>query len=67
MDLALVTCLNKPLDILIEEWPPEALQELHTHGVDLFVTQNIMYLLQQLVPLLLRHYNLVSSVCVPSP
>jgi hypothetical protein len=38
MDLALVTCLNEPFDVLIEERPPESLEELHTDGLDLLVT-----------------------------
>jgi hypothetical protein len=66
-DLTLVTYLNEPFDVLVEEWPPGSFQELHTDCVNLLVTQNIMYFFQQLVPLLLRHYNLVFSMCVPSP
>jgi hypothetical protein len=37
-DLALVTRLNEPLNVLIEEWPPELLKELHMDGVNLLVT-----------------------------
>jgi hypothetical protein len=38
MDLALVTCLYKPFDILVEEWPPESFQKLHPNGINLLVT-----------------------------
>jgi hypothetical protein len=54
-------------DVLVKEWPPELFQELHMDSVNLLVTQNIMYFFQQLIPLLLQHYNLVTSVCVLSP
>jgi hypothetical protein len=37
-DLALVTCLYKPFDILVKERPPEAFQKLHPHGINLLVT-----------------------------
>jgi hypothetical protein len=37
-NLALVTYLYEPFDILVEEQPPELLQELHLNGVDLLVT-----------------------------
>jgi hypothetical protein len=37
-DLALVTCLYEPFDVMVEEWPPELLEELHMDGVDLLVT-----------------------------
>jgi hypothetical protein len=37
MDLTLVGCLHKPLDVLVEEWPPELFQELHLDGINLLV------------------------------
>jgi hypothetical protein len=30
--------MNEPFDVLIEEWPPESLEELYTDGIDLLVT-----------------------------
>jgi hypothetical protein len=37
-DLALVTCLYEPFDVLVEEQPPESLQELHPNSINLLVT-----------------------------
>jgi hypothetical protein len=37
MDLALVTYLYKPFDILVEERLPELFQKLHLHGINLHI------------------------------
>ena len=41
-DLALMTTFNIPLDIVIEEGPPEAFEELSPHCKDFLVSERIM-------------------------
>jgi hypothetical protein len=50
-DLALMTGLNVPFDIVPKHRPPEAQLETSTHGKDTLVSQVIVSLFYQIVPL----------------
>jgi len=49
-DLAQVTCLDVPLDIGLEGWPPEAVEEGAACGVEALVAQLVISVMDKSVP-----------------
>ena len=41
-DLALVTCLNVPLDVGVERGPPEAVEKGAAHGIEALVAKPVV-------------------------
>ena len=65
--LTLMTTLDKPLDVMIEERPPETFEELDADCVYLLVSQCVMGFLDDSESLIYRDNDFVSSIRVVAP
>ncbi|KIJ12694.1 hypothetical protein PAXINDRAFT_14453 [Paxillus involutus ATCC 200175] len=66
-DSTFMTCMDIPLDVFNEQWPPEAQKELGMDCEDTFVPEVIMSLLDQPVMLLFLDNQLMVAMGLSTP
>ena len=67
MQLALVACVDEPLNVLLESGPPEAVKESAPCGVKPFVAEVVVGVMNEMKSLRRENIKLVPPVVLPSP